>query len=142
MPSDFAFKAANSLHKTVVKLTGGRVGWKGFGMPVLELTTIGRKSGQPRTVMLTSPKQECDTVVVVASAGGNDEHPAWLLNVRDNPDVEVVFKGEPKRKMKARIATADERARLWPEITSNYKNYAGYQERSKREIPLVLLEPA
>lgn len=142
MPSDFAFKAANALHSIAVKVTGGRVGWTGAGMPVVQLTTIGRKSGQPRTVMLTSPKQEADTIVVVASAGGNDEHPAWLLNIRDNPDVEVVFKGAPKRKMKARVANAEERARLWPEITSNFKNYGDYQKRSKREIPLVLLEPA
>src|SRR6266849_5916488 len=109
-------------------------------MPVLELTTIGRKSGQPRSVMLTSPVQEGTTVVVVASRGGDDHHPSWFLNLRDNPDVEVVMKGEPKRKMRARIADAEERARLWPRVTTDHKNYAGYQTKTDREIPLVLLE--
>jgi deazaflavin-dependent oxidoreductase (nitroreductase family) len=64
-----------------------------------------------------------------------------LLNVRDNPDVDVAWQGEPKRPMHARIATPDERARLWPIVTADHKNYAGYQTRTDREIPLVLLEP-
>jgi deazaflavin-dependent oxidoreductase (nitroreductase family) len=107
---------------------------------VLELTTMGRKSGQPRSVMLTSPLQEGSTIVVVAPRGGDDQHPSWLLNVRDDPDVEVT-KGEPKRRMVARIANAEERARLWPLVTADHKNYAGYQTKTDREIPLVLLEP-
>jgi deazaflavin-dependent oxidoreductase (nitroreductase family) len=110
-------------------------------MPVLELTTTGRKSGQPRSVMLTSPLQEGSTLVIVASRGGDDQHPAWLLNLRDNPDVEVAFKGGPKQPMRARVATPEERARLWPLVTADHKNYAGYQTKTQREIPLVLLEP-
>ena len=111
-------------------------------MPVLELTTIGRKSGEPRSVMLTSPLQEGATIVIVASRGGDDQHPAWLLNLRDTPQVQVAFKGAAKQSMSARVATADERARMWPLITATYKNYAGYQTKTQREIPLVLLEPA
>jgi deazaflavin-dependent oxidoreductase (nitroreductase family) len=110
-------------------------------MPVLELTTTGRKSGQPRSVLLTSPHQEGETLVVVASRGGDDAHPAWFLNLRDHPDVEVSFKGGPKRPMRARIADANERARLWPKITAEFKNYAQYQTKTEREIPLVFLEP-
>jgi deazaflavin-dependent oxidoreductase (nitroreductase family) len=110
-------------------------------MPVLELTTTGRKSGQPRSVMLTSPLQEGSTLVIVASRGGDDQHPAWFLNLRDNPDVEVAFKGGPKQPMRARVATPEERARLWPLVTADHKNYAGYQTKTQREIPLVLLEP-
>lgn len=110
-------------------------------MPVLELTTIGRKSGRPRSVMLPSPVQEAETWVVVASRGGNDHHPAWFLNLRDRPDVEVSRKGKPKQSMRGRTATPEERARLWPQVTATYKGYAGYQERTEREIPLVLLEP-
>jgi len=91
-------------------------------------------------VMLTSPVQEGTTIVVVASRGGDDTHPAWLLNLRDNPDVEVSYQGKPKQQMHARIATADERARLWPRIAAEYKNYAGYQTKTEREIPLVMLE--
>jgi deazaflavin-dependent oxidoreductase (nitroreductase family) len=141
MPSDRFFKAMNSVHRVMLKLTGNRVGANLAGMPSLELTTIGRKSGKPRSVMLTSPVQEGDTYVIVASRGGDDTHPAWFLNLRDNPAVEVQVAGKPKQQMRARIASAEERARLWPLVTSKFKNYAAYQKRTDREIPLVLLEP-
>ncbi|WP_086848334.1 nitroreductase/quinone reductase family protein [Amycolatopsis kentuckyensis] len=140
MPSDFALKTMNAVHRGLIKLTGGRVGWQ-VAMPVLELTTVGRKSGQPRSVLLTSPHQEGDTWVVVASRGGDDTHPAWFLNLRDKPEVEVSLKGGPKRPMRARVADAEERARLWPKITADFKNYAQYQTKTEREIPLVFLEP-
>ncbi len=68
-----------------------------MGMPVLELTTTGRKSGQPRSVMLTSPVQEGDTIIVVASRGGDDVHPAWFLNLQADPKVEVKLKDGRKR---------------------------------------------
>jgi deazaflavin-dependent oxidoreductase (nitroreductase family) len=134
-------KTMNGLHRAVLKVSFGHLGWSGMSMPVLELTTIGRKTGQPRPVMLTSPVQEGSTIVIVASRGGDDHHPAWFLNLREHPEVDVVFKGEPKRKMRARVATADERARLWPRVIADHDNYAGYQKRTEREIPLVLLEP-
>jgi deazaflavin-dependent oxidoreductase (nitroreductase family) len=142
MPSDFALKMMNTIHRGVLKASGGRLGWDASRMPVLELTTTGRKSGQPRAVMLTSPYQEGSTFVVVASRGGDDHHPAWFLNLRDDPKVEVATKGEPKRPMVARVANAEERARLWPLVTADHKNYAGYQTKTDREIPLVLLAPA
>jgi deazaflavin-dependent oxidoreductase (nitroreductase family) len=141
VPSDLALKTANAMHRALVKVTFGRIGWRAGPMPVLELTTIGRKSGQPRSVMLTSPVQEGATWVVVASRGGDDHHPAWFLNLRDRPDVEVSLQGKPKRPMRARVAAPEERARLWPQVTATYKGYAGYQEKTTREIPLVLLEP-
>jgi deazaflavin-dependent oxidoreductase (nitroreductase family) len=134
-------KTMNGVHRGMLKITGGRFGYNLSRMPVLELTTIGRKSGQPRSIMLTSPLQEGATIVVVASRGGDDHHPAWFLNLRDNPDVEVAWKGEPKKKMRAHVANAEERARLWPLVTADHKNYAGYQKKTDREIPLVLLEP-
>ena len=142
MPSDFQLKTMNTIHRVLLKVSFGRIGWSGAGMPVLELTTTGRKSGQPRSVMLTSPYQEGSTIVIVASRGGDDTHPAWFLNLRDNPAVEVTFKGAPKQRMKATVASAEERARLWPLVTNQYKNYANYQTKTEREIPLVLLEPA
>jgi len=131
----------NHVHRTVLALTGGRLGWSAGSMPVVELTTIGRKSGEKRSVMLTSPVQEGDTVVVVASRGGDDVHPAWYLNLQADPDVEVSIKGAPAQPMTARVATADERARLWPQVTAASKNYAAYQTKTDREIPLVLLTP-
>ena len=135
MPSDFTLKTMNGLHRGLLKISVGRFGWAAGNMPVLELTTIGRKSGQPRSVMLTSPVQEGSTIVVVASRGGDDTHPAWFLNLRDNPDVEVAFKGAPKQKMRARVATADERARLWPLVTADHKNYAAYQTKTTARDP-------
>jgi deazaflavin-dependent oxidoreductase (nitroreductase family) len=140
MPSDFALKVMNGVHRGVLKISGGRLGWHVSDMPALELITIGRKSGLPRSVMLTSPIQEGTTLVVVASRGGDDNHPAWFLNLRDNPQVEVAYRGQPARPMLARVATAEERARLWPLIVADHKNYGGYQAKTKREIPLVLLE--
>ena len=142
VPSDLTLKTMNTIHRTLLTLSGGRVGWKAGGMLVVELTTTGRKSGQPRSVMLTSPVQEGDTIVVVASRGGDDNHPAWFLNLRDNPDVQVSYKGAPKQRMRARVADRDERARMWPLVVGEYKNYGAYQTKTTREIPLVLLEPA
>jgi deazaflavin-dependent oxidoreductase (nitroreductase family) len=141
MPPDFALKTMNAAHRLLLKVSGDRIGASFGGMPSLELTTIGRKSGQPRSVMLTAPLVEGETIVVVASRGGDDTHPAWFHNLRDNPDVEVTVVGKAKQSMRARVADADERARMWPKITSKYRNYAGYQKRTSREIPLVLLTP-
>ena len=141
MPSDFGLRAMNTVHRIVLTLSRGKIGWSAMGMPVLELTTIGRRSGKARSTMLTSPLQEGNSYVVVASRGGDDRHPAWLLNLRDEPRVEVSIQGAPARPMLARIASPTERARLWPRITENYSTYAGYQERTDREIPLVVLDP-
>jgi deazaflavin-dependent oxidoreductase (nitroreductase family) len=142
MPSDFALKAMNAGHRAIVKLSFGRIGWSASGMPALELTTIGRKSGQPHAVMLTAPLQEGAAVVDVASRGGDDKPPAWLLNLQANPAVEVSLQGRPRQPMHARVATGEERARMWPQIAGRHKNYAGYQRRTERQIALVLLEPA
>jgi deazaflavin-dependent oxidoreductase (nitroreductase family) len=142
MPSDFQLKTMNAVHHALLKLSGGRIGWQIAKMPVVELTTTGRKSGLPRSVMLTSPLQEGDAYVVVASRGGDDQHPAWFLNLRDHPDVSVSLQGKPKQPWRARVATPEERARMWPKIAGEFKNYAGYQTKTEREIPLVLLEPS
>ena len=141
MPSDLVLKSMNAVHRTMLKLSGGHLGWDAGSMPVLELTTVGRTSGQQRTVMLTSPLQHAGAYVIVASRGGDDHHPAWFLNLRDHPQVEVAMKGTGRRPMLARVATDQERAELWPQIAAKHKNYAGYQARTTREIPLVLLEP-
>jgi len=132
----------NAVHKALLRLSGGWIGWSVAGMSVVELTTIGRKTGQPRTVMLTSPTQEGDAIVIVASRGGDDQPPAWFLNLRDHPEVTVAFAGKPKQAMRARVATPDERAALWPRVTAAYHGYATYQTRTDRVIPLVLLESA
>ncbi|HET6836285.1 MAG TPA: nitroreductase/quinone reductase family protein [Acidimicrobiales bacterium] len=141
MPSDLFLKGMNTFHRTVQRISGGRLGWETANMTVVELTTTGRKSGRPHTVLLTSPVRDGDAIVVVASRGGADHHPAWFLNLRDAPDVEVAVGGKPKRPMRARVADPDERARLWPQVVAKYKGYGNYQAKTDREIPLVLLEP-
>jgi deazaflavin-dependent oxidoreductase (nitroreductase family) len=142
MPSTRALKLMESSHRLLQRLTRGRAGWNIAGMPVVELTTTGRRSGERRATMLTSPVRNGEAYVVVASRGGDDRHPAWFLNLRDDPNVEVVIEARPSVAMLARIATTEERARLWPLITAKYANYAGYQQKTDREIPLVLLEPS
>ena len=142
LAADLVMKSMNVIHKGVLALSGGRLGWDFMNMPALELTTTGRQSGQPRSVMLTSPIQQGETLVVVASKGGDDRHPSWFLNLRDDPNVQVSWKGAPRKPMLARVATAEERATLWPEVVRRYEGYGQYQSRSAREIPLVLLEPA
>jgi len=141
MPSDFALKTMNAVHRTLIAVSFGKLGHNVAGMPVLELTTTGRKSGEARSCMLTSPLQVGDSYVIVASRGGDDHHPAWFLNLQANPDVQVAIEGKPKAPRRARIATAEERAEMWPKITAKYKNYAGYQTKTTREIPLVILDP-
>ena len=139
-PPDAFLKFMNTLHKTVLKVSGGRIGGKLGKMPVVELTTVGRKSGEKRTIMLTAPIVDGDDVVLVASKGGADTHPAWYLNLQAQPDVDIVMGGK-HRAMRARTADAEERKVLWPQITSTYKGYAGYQTKTDREIPVVILEP-
>jgi deazaflavin-dependent oxidoreductase (nitroreductase family) len=141
MPSDLILKTMNTVHRVVLKASFGKLGWDAGGMPVLELVTTGRKSGQERAVMLTSPLQDGDTLVIVASRGGDDHHPAWFLNLQATPDVRVKLHGAAARPYTARVATAEERATMWPKITGAHKNYAGYQTKTQREIPLVLLTP-
>jgi deazaflavin-dependent oxidoreductase (nitroreductase family) len=134
-------KGMNTVHRILMKASFGKLGWSAAKMPVVELTTTGRKSGRAHTVLLTSPLQVGDAYVIVASRGGDDHHPAWFLNLRDQPKVEAAISGSGKAPMTARIATPEERASMWPQVTGKYKNYGGYQEKTNREIPLVLLEP-
>ncbi|MEQ1737801.1 MAG: nitroreductase/quinone reductase family protein [Rhodoglobus sp.] len=140
-PSQGTMNLMNKVHRALLTLSGGRIGWRLSGMAMLELTTTGRKSGQPRSTMLSSPMERNGSYVVVASRGGDDHHPAWYLNLVANPEVDVVYTGAATQRRIARVATPAERAELWPVITAEHKNYAGYQTRTDREIPLVYLDP-
>jgi deazaflavin-dependent oxidoreductase (nitroreductase family) len=137
---DTAARVITGFHHALLRASGGRIGNKLAGMPVVVLETTGRKSGEPRRTMLTAPVVDGETVVLVASYGGDDRHPAWYLNLTANPDVSVELGGQ-RRSMTARTATAEEKAALWPRITKTYKGYAGYQKRTDRDIPVVLLTP-
>ncbi len=137
---DLGFKYGPMFHRAVIRISGGRLFNSLGGMPILELHTIGRKTGEPRVTTLSSPIISADRVVLVASKGGDDRNPAWLLNLEANPEVEVVVAGQ-KRLMRARVASAEEKAELWPQIVAAYKGYEGYQKRTGRDIPVVICEP-
>jgi deazaflavin-dependent oxidoreductase (nitroreductase family) len=134
-------RTLSAFHRAIVKVTRGRLGGRLVGLPSIELVTVGRRSGKPRVSMLTVPMQVGPALVVVASAGGDDRHPSWFLNLLDDPHVRVAVSGGPPRPMVARVATPEERDRLWPQVTAALSNYAEYQTRTSRVIPLVLLEP-
>ena len=137
---DVFFRVMNLMHRAVLRASGGRLGGTGLGMPVLELTTTGRRSGQERTVLLTAPLRTDDEIVIVASKGGDARNPAWFWNLSENPDVTVRIEGVT-RPMRARAATGTERDELWARITAEHDNYAGYQRRTDRVIPVVVLGP-
>jgi deazaflavin-dependent oxidoreductase (nitroreductase family) len=127
-------------HTTAYRLTGGLIGHRVPGAPPsLLLDHVGAKSGTKRTTPLTY-LADGDDLVLVASKGGNPHNPAWFHNLRAHPDVTVQV-GSKRRAVRARVATPEERARLWPKIVDLYGGYAGYQRRTEREIPLVILEP-
>jgi deazaflavin-dependent oxidoreductase (nitroreductase family) len=129
------------LHKVLYTATGGKLFHRGRGMPMVKLTTVGRRTGQPRTIMATTPLQMGESLVLIASFGGDDREPLWCQNIRANGDVEVTVEGRT-RKMRAHIADAAERAELWPQVVANAAFYEEYQHKTDREIPVVVFDPA
>jgi len=121
-------------------MSRGRLLGRVAGMPVLLLTTTGRKSGKPRTTPLTFFRDGND-LVVIASNGGSDRPPGWWLNLQHNPRAVVGIGGE-ELNVTARAAPPEQRERLWVEITATYSGYAKYQQKTARQIPVVLLTPA
>jgi deazaflavin-dependent oxidoreductase (nitroreductase family) len=137
---DQGAKLFTALHRGIFHLTDGRLAGKLAGMTVVELITTGRKSGKPRSTMLTAPVVDGERIVLVASYGGDDRDPAWYRNLKTNPEVTAVTRGS-RRQMVARTASQEEKDELWPRITSAYKGYAGYQKKTERNIPVVILDP-
>ena len=129
------------LHTLAYRATGGRIGHSAPGFPqMLLLDHVGAKSGTRRTSPLLYVKDGED-VVLVASKGGYPKNPAWFHNLMANPDTEVQI-GTEHRAVHARVASPEERERLWPMAVKQYRGYTEYQARSKgREIPMVILEP-
>ena len=128
-----------TIHRGLYKLTGGKVGANLGGRPMLLLTTTGRKSGKKRATPLQYMR-DGENMVVVASNGGNKNHPAWLYNIKANPDV-TAQAGKRIRKARAEVANADERARLWPLLLETYHGYQDYEDESGRTIQVVVLSP-
>ena len=139
-PRDIFVRFWTSLHEATYRATNGQVLNRVLGMPVVMLTTTGRRTGEPRTAMLTAPIVDADRIVLVASNGGDGRHPAWFVNLGANPAVEVTVDGHTRR-MRARVAAPAERSSLWPEVTATNAGYRLYQQHTDREIPLVILEP-
>jgi deazaflavin-dependent oxidoreductase (nitroreductase family) len=128
------------VHATVYRASGGLVGHRFPGSPpMLLLEHVGARSGRRRTSPLVYAR-DGDDVILVASKGGHPRHPAWFHNLMANPDTTVQI-GMRHQPVHARVATATERARLWPLVVGVYGGYEGYQRRTEREIPLVVLEP-
>ena len=110
------------------------------GSSVLILTTTGRKTGEERSTPLIYGR-DGDNLLVVASKGGAPTPPAWYLNLEANPDVTVQVKGD-RFAARARTAGPDEKPRLWKTMTAVWPDYDGYQQKTDREIPVVILERA
>lgn len=127
-------------HRVALKVSGGRWPRRVMGMQPVELHAVGRKTGQRRSTLLTAPICDKDRVVLVASKGGYTDHPIWYKNLVANPDVELSV-GDRVRKMRARTATPEEKAELWPTIVAAYRGYADYQRSTDRDIPVVICEP-
>jgi F420H(2)-dependent quinone reductase len=139
-------KVMSAVHTRMYRVSGGRLGknWRVGSavrrpIPVCLVTTIGRKSGQPRTVPLVYMRDGAN-IVLVASKGGLPENPQWYGNVTANPEVEIEI-GRRRSHWRARVAEADERAALWPRLVEMYADFASYQSWTEREIPVVVCEP-
>ena len=132
-----AIRAMGRSHRAMYRLTGGRVLGRVAGMPVLLLTTTGRRSGRARTTPLTYFESGTE-LVIVASNGGEDRPPAWWLNLQQDPGATITI-GTRSWPATAHAATDEQHARLWPMITTTYPGYAAYARRTTRPIPVVLL---
>src|SRR3954454_2293631 len=127
-------------HTVVYRATNGVVGHRFPGAPpMLLLDHVGAKSGTKRTSPLVYV-EDGDDIVIGASKGGHPKHPAWYHSLRANPDTTIQV-GSKRRAVRARVANAEEHRRLWPKAVETYSGYAGYQKRTDRKIPLVILEP-
>ena len=127
------------LHTPLYRLTGGRVAGRFRGIPILLLTTTGRKSGKPHTWPLLYFRNE-GRYVLIASNWGQNHHPAWLLNLRENPQATIEI-GRQRIDVTAEEASGDERDHLWQGAVGAYSGYSRYQQRTDRPIPVVVLTP-
>jgi deazaflavin-dependent oxidoreductase (nitroreductase family) len=132
-------KIIGAIHRWLYRGSGGKWGQTFFGSPILLLTTTGRRTGQPRTWPLTY-LPEGERLIVIASNGGQPNHPAWYLNLRANPQVSAQLRDQTHT-MIAKTAEGAERARLWSRVVEEYPAYAGYQRKTDRQIPVVVLRP-
>ena len=134
-------KVVGKFNIWLYRKSNGRLGAKlpGSSAPICLLTTTGRKTGLARTIPLLF-LEDGERVVIVASLGGMSKHPEWYLNIVANPKVTVEIDGDAQA-MLARTASPEEKAQLWPRLVEMYKNYDAYQQRTTRDIPVVICTP-
>jgi deazaflavin-dependent oxidoreductase (nitroreductase family) len=129
-----------TVHQWLYETTDGRIGASLGGRPMLLLRTVGRRTRKPRTAALLYVR-DAEAYVVIASKGGAPEHPGWFHNLMAEPNVEIQV-GRERIAVRARVAEGEERARLWVRADDvNQGQYTIYQSRTKRSIPVVVLEP-
>ena len=133
------FRGVLSLMVFLYRTTGGRIGGKMGRVEVLLLTTTGRKSGKQRTVPLVYIR-DGSAYVITASAGGADKHPGWFFNVRSNPQATIEVK-DKRIPVVAEVAGPEKKPELWARLVELAPNFAGYQKRTSRDIPMVILHP-
>lgn len=136
---DALFKGFTAVHTELYRRTGGRLGGGIGKAPMLLLTTAGRRSGKRRTTPLVY-LPDGDRRILVASFGGDDRMPQWYLNLKAHPEAEIQV-GSQTHRVRATTATPEEKTELWPRVVELYAGYEGYQRRTKRDIPLVILTP-
>jgi len=132
-------KAGLAMYRLCYRLTGGAIGGSSGGMPILLLTTTGRRTGKPRTTPLYYVT-DGENIVVVASNAGRPRHPFWWLNLQKNPQADVQVRND-KRRVKAEEASGEERERLWRLVVETHPGYEEFQKTAKRQIPVVVLRP-
>lgn len=138
-PIDRLIRLGWRAHRWVYARTGGRIGGRVVSMPVLLLTTTGRRSGRTHTTALTYIP-DGHGFAVIGSNGGAPHHPDWYLNLIAHPQATVQM-GRRTMDVTARVAHGPEHDRLWARAVAGYRGYARYQRRSPRVIPVVVLEP-
>ena len=136
---DRLVKQLSRLHASVYRMTGGAIGSRLVDNDMLLLTTTGRSTGRPHTVPLLYLEDDC-RFVVIASYGGRPDHPEWYHNLEQDPHAEVRTRSG-RQEVTAETMSADDRARWWPQVVDAYHDYATYQARTSREIPIVRLHP-
>ena len=138
-PLDVAIRSGTAAHALLYRASRGRVAGRIGRLPLLLLEHTGARSGRRRVTPLGYVR-DGERIVLIASKGGHPRHPAWFHNLRAHPDATVQI-GARRLAVHARVADPQERARLWPRVLEAHGGYAGYQRRTTREIPLVILEP-
>lgn len=137
--SAWALKAYGKLNVPLYRATRGRLFGQIAGTPVLLLTTVGRRSGRPRTVPVVY-LADGERMIVIGSNAGHKTAPAWSLNLEANPSAEVEV-GSKRQKVHARIAEGEERAELWRKMNEHYSGFDDYSARTTRDIRLFVLDP-